>query len=122
MQKPRLSSLSETTVVLGACAVVLLVGLVFQFGLARGLMAVCGFAGFAALFCAGIGIAINAILRTKPSVSKLSWFLLIFGALASIAASFWNGKTTLTYAVVGIIGGLFVGAVSGARFRFKRKP
>ena len=108
--------------VVGACAVVLLLGLVLQQGVTRGLIAFMGFAGFVAVFCSGIAIGVNAILRTKPSISKQSWLLLVSGTLASIAASFWVGTMILVYVVAGTIGGFFVGAVSGARFRFRRKP
>ncbi len=120
--KSVLSRLLDTPVVVGVCAVIIVVELTRKHGVLDGLVASVRFGGFLALFCVFISIAVKAVLREKLFTTT-SMILLGFGASAAVITAFWFGtNSALMIVVPAIAGGLLVGIVSGASYRFMRKP
>ena len=112
--------LSETQWLLAICSLVLAVSFVYESGFTKGLLRAVLFAGFMALFAAGIGVAISVVLRQKV-FTKSTILLLLAGATISISTAAYRGINSAAWVAFGLIAGLFVGLVAGLQFRFRRK-
>jgi hypothetical protein len=120
MPLPLRARLTETQWVLALCALVLVASLVYESGLTKGLLRAVVFAGFMALFAAGIAVASSVVLRQKV-FTKSTVLLLLAGTTVSISTAAYRGTNSAAWVAFGAVAGLFVGLVVGIQFRFRRK-